>query len=204
MRRQFSARSLASLKGVHPDLRRVIERALHESPLDFTVIEGLRTRERQTRLVSEGKSRTMNSRHLTGHAVDLMPIDPGTGRGSFDWSLYDQLGPAIERAAEAENVAIVWGGRWSSFRDGPHFELERNAYPAGVEVAARDRASPVASRTMQATATQTVTAIGMGASAVSYLDGTAQLVAMIAAAVIVVTALIVFRERLRAWAAGWR
>ena len=140
MSRKWSQRSLGNLKGIHPDLRRVMDRALQESPVDFIVIEGLRTVERQKTLVAEGKSRTMNSRHLTGHAVDLWPIDPATGRGAVSndsvlWPLYHQLAPAVKLAAQREGVQITWGGDWKSFRDGPHFELERNAYPVGAPVA---------------------------------------------------------------------
>ena len=129
MSRKFSTRSLNNLRGIHPDLRRVMDRALQESPLDFIVIEGLRTKERQAQLVAQGASRTMNSRHITGHAVDLLPIGPD-GRAAFDWPLYNRLAPAVKAAAQAEGVKIVWGGDWSTFRDGPHFELDRNAYPA--------------------------------------------------------------------------
>ena len=132
MSRKWSQRSLGNLKGIHPDLRRVMDRALQESPVDFIVIEGLRTVERQKTLVAEGKSRTMNSRHLTGHAVDLLPIDPVDGRGKFDWPLYHQLAPAVKQAAQSEVVQITWGGDWRTFKDGPHFELERNAYPVGT------------------------------------------------------------------------
>ena len=129
MKRRYSQRSLDNLRGIHPDLRRVIDRALQESPLDFIVIEGLRSKERQAQLVAQGASQTMNSRHLTGHAVDLLPIGPD-GKAAFDWPLYHKLGPAVEAAAKKEGVALVWGGRWSKFRDGPHFELDRKAYPA--------------------------------------------------------------------------
>lgn len=129
--RKWSKRSLASLTGVHPDLRRVMERALQGSPIDFTVIEGLRTEARQRELVAKGASKTMNSRHLTGHAVDLLPTGPD-GKGSFDWSLYHRLAPAVKAAAKAEGVAIVWGGDWKTFPDGPHFELDRKVYPAGA------------------------------------------------------------------------
>lgn len=129
MTRHYSSRSKKNLRGIHPDLRRVIDRALQESPLDFIVIEGLRSEDRQRQLVNSGASQTMNSRHLTGHAVDLLPIGPD-GKAAFDWPLYDKLGPAVEQAAKAEGVPLTWGGRWSKFRDGPHFELKRDAYPA--------------------------------------------------------------------------
>jgi len=129
MTRKWSNRSLGNLKGIHPDLRRVMDRALQASPLDFIVIEGLRSEKRQRELVAQGASRTMNSRHITGHAVDLLPIGPN-GRAAFDWPLYHRLAPAVKAAAESEGVKIVWGGDWKSFKDGPHFELDRNVYPA--------------------------------------------------------------------------
>jgi len=125
--RKYSPRSLRNLKGIHPDLRRVIDRALQDSPYDFTVIEGLRTMQRQRELVATGASQTMNSRHLTGHAVDLLPIGPNGP--AFDWPLYDRLGPAVKAAADTEGVEITWGGDWTSFRDGPHFQLSWDAYP---------------------------------------------------------------------------
>jgi peptidoglycan L-alanyl-D-glutamate endopeptidase CwlK len=131
MSRKWSNRSLGNLKGIHPDLRRVMDRALQDSPLDFIVIEGLRDEDRQRQLVAQGASRTMNSRHITGHAVDLLPIGPN-GKAAFDWPLYNKLAPAVKAAAEAEGVAIVWGGDWKSFKDGPHFELDRNVYPASA------------------------------------------------------------------------
>jgi peptidoglycan LD-endopeptidase CwlK len=79
-------RSLSRLEGVHPDLVRVVKKAAAMSDLDFTVLEGLRTVARQTQLVKQGASKTMNSRHLTGHAVDLAPLIDG--KVSWDWPLY--------------------------------------------------------------------------------------------------------------------
>lgn len=125
----LNARSLKSLEGVHPDLVRVVTRAaeLVQAPLGFVVIEGLRTPKRQAELVKAGASRTQNSRHLTGHAVDLMATVAGQGR--WDWPLYPQLADAMKRAAAEFGVPIVWGGDWKSLRDGPHFELDRRKYP---------------------------------------------------------------------------
>ena len=121
------------LAGVHPDLVRVVERARLAAP--FIVVEGLRSRERQERLVAIGASRTLASRHLTGHAVDLAYwLDDGdgapeTGEVRWDWPLYRQLATAMKAAAAAEGVALAWGGDWKSFPDGPHFELDRRVYP---------------------------------------------------------------------------
>jgi peptidoglycan L-alanyl-D-glutamate endopeptidase CwlK len=124
---KFSARSLRNLQGVHPDLVRVMHRAIATSPLDFMVTEGLRTEARQRQLVAAGASRTMNSRHLTGHAVDVAVLIGREVR--WDWPLYSQLAVAIKAAAATEGVAITWGGDWPRFRDGPHYELDRRVYP---------------------------------------------------------------------------
>jgi peptidoglycan LD-endopeptidase CwlK len=125
----WDRRSLGNLQGVHPDLVRVMSLARERSPIPFTVIEGVRSAERQRQLVQQGASQTMNSRHLTGHAVDIVPHRPD-GTLAFDWPLYHKVAPVIKDAARELGVAIVWGGDWRSFKDGPHFELSRSAYPA--------------------------------------------------------------------------
>jgi len=122
-------RSLSRLEGVHPDLVRVVKKAAALSSLDFTVLEGLRTKERQKQLLDLVATKTMNSRHLTGHAVDLAPMVGGTVR--WDWPLYHQLADIVKEAAKAENVPIQWGGDWRTFKDGPHWELPWKAYPKG-------------------------------------------------------------------------
>ena len=122
-------RSLSRLEGVHPDLVRVVKKAAAMSPLDFTVLEGLRTVDRQRQLMGAGATKTMNSRHLTGHAVDLAPMIGGTVR--WDWPLYHQLAAVVKDAAKAENVPVQWGGDWRTFKDGPHWELPWKAYPKG-------------------------------------------------------------------------
>ena len=122
-------RSLSRLEGVHPDLVRVIKRAAAMSSLDFTVLEGLRTAARQKQLYDQGATKTMNSRHITGHAVDIAPMIGGTIR--WDWPLYHQLAEVVKAAAKAENVPIQWGGDWRTFKDGPHWELPWKAYPKG-------------------------------------------------------------------------
>lgn len=120
-------RSLQRLEGVHPDLVRVVKKAAAMSDLDFTVLEGLRTEARQKQLMAQGATKTMNSRHLTGHAVDLAPMIGGTVR--WDWPLYHRLADIVKRAAAAENVPITWGGDWRTFKDGPHWELPWKQYP---------------------------------------------------------------------------
>ena len=122
---RFSQRSLRNLQGVHPDLVRVVHRALELTPTDFLITEGLRTLQRQAQLVAAGASRTMNSRHLTGHAVDFAPI---VGRQvRWDWPLFPPIVRAFKEAAAERGVAIVCGADWR-FRDGPHIELDRGVY----------------------------------------------------------------------------
>ena len=124
---RLSARSRARMAGVHPDLVAVIEHAIRLTPVDFMVTEGLRTPERQRALVKAGASRTLNSRHLTGHAVDVAALVDGKVR--WDWPLYPRIAEAVRQAAAKRGVAIVWGGDWPRLRDGPHFELDRKAHP---------------------------------------------------------------------------
>lgn len=123
----FGTRSLERLKGVHPDLVKVMKRAIGCSPMDFTVLEGKRTLERQKELLRIGATRTMNSRHLTGHAVDIAPVVDGQVR--WDWPLYHRLAEIVDKAAVDEGVKLTWGGRWRTFKDGPHWELPWKQYP---------------------------------------------------------------------------
>lgn len=127
--RKFSKRSKDNLRGVHPDLVRVIKEALQRTPYDFIVIDGLRTKAEQALLVKKGKSKTMNSRHLTGHAVDLLPIGPDGP--AFSWPLYHKMAPVVKDVAQELGVSLEWGGDWKTFPDGPHFQLSRRVYPAG-------------------------------------------------------------------------
>lgn len=105
---------------------KVVKRAAVLSDIDFTVLEGLRTKTRQKQLMAAGATRTMNSRHLTGHAVDLGVMVGGTVR--WDWPLYHKLAVFVKQAAADLNIPIQWGGDWKSFKDGPHWELKWSAY----------------------------------------------------------------------------
>lgn len=151
---KLSRTSLSRLEGVHTDLITVVNYAIKNSQVDFMVLEGLRSRERQAKLVKSGASQTMNSRHLTGHAVDLGAIVDGQLR--WDWPLYYKIADAMIDAAGELRVPLVWGGAWHQrraddwlgyaedlslqyvelrrsqgrkpFLDGPHFELPREDY----------------------------------------------------------------------------
>ena len=117
-------RSLQNLSGVHPDLVAVVKRAVEITEQDFSVIEGIRNINRQRELVKTGKSTTMNSRHLTGHAVDIAPWPI-----SWDWEYFYPIADAMKQAAEELDVALEWGGDWKSFPDGPHYQLSRKTHP---------------------------------------------------------------------------
>ena len=123
----FGNKSKERLSGVHPDLVGVMEEAIKESPLDFSITEGLRTKERQQELFSAGKSQTMNSRHLTGKAVDIAVIKDGTV--TWDFKYYQLVADHIKKVAKELGIDIIWGGSWVSFKDGPHFELNKSKYP---------------------------------------------------------------------------
>ena len=133
MRAPLMERDRQRLAGLHPDLVRVVERARLAMP--FIVVEGMRTRERQAQLVKSGASRTMDSRHLTGHAVDLgYWLDDGdgipeNGEVRWDWPLYHKQARWLKDVAADLHVPIICGADWKNFPDGPHFELCRRAYP---------------------------------------------------------------------------
>ena len=117
---KLSNKSLDRLKGVNPDLVKVVKRAIELTEVDFSVGEGLRTIERQKELVAKGASQTMKSRHLTGHAVDLYAIVDGTV--SWEWKYYSKISESVMKAAKELGVDVEWGGNWK-MKDGPHFQL---------------------------------------------------------------------------------
>lgn len=146
---KLSLRSKSRLRGVDPKLVAVVKRAIEISKVDFGVTEGLRTLETQRKYVAQGKSRTMNSRHLTGKAVDLVAFVDG--KVSWELNLYDNIADAMAQAAKELGVPLRWGAAWNipditkwngtmeaamnhyvderraqgkrPFIDGPHFEL---------------------------------------------------------------------------------
>jgi peptidoglycan LD-endopeptidase CwlK len=123
---KFSRRSLAQLATVHRDLKRLACRALELSPIDFGIVEGRRSDARQVELVAAGKSWTYNSRHLTGHAIDVY----AWRHGKVDWSppYYEEIFGAFAKSSGELRIAFVWGGHWKQ-QDLGHFELGRLDYP---------------------------------------------------------------------------
>lgn len=131
----LDARSERMLKGVHPDLIKVVRRAAvlsTDKVVGFTLTCGVRTMAEQRVLVAKGASKTLRSRHIPGknglsHAVDFaVTMD---GKIKWDWPLYAKLSKVVKQAAKDVGVTVEWGGDWKSFKDGPHFQLPWAKYP---------------------------------------------------------------------------
>ena len=127
----LGVRSKARLKGVHPDLVKVVKRAINLTTVDFTVLEGVRDPLRQMKLVEAGASQTMNSRHIPGADGFAKAVDLGAwvdDEVRWDWPLYHQIAAAMKEAAKQVGVPIEWGGDWK-MKDGPHWQLPWKDYP---------------------------------------------------------------------------
>lgn len=151
---KLDTKSLKELDGVHADLVAVVTRAIALSVQDFAVHDGVRTIEEQKRMVESGAAQTMDSRHLTGHAVDLVPYVNGKLR--WEWEPIYRIADAVRIAARELAIPLRWGAAWDidfttseslpenivsdyakrrreagkkAFLDGPHFELPKASYP---------------------------------------------------------------------------
>lgn len=118
---KLSMRSKLKLSTVKPELQEVVKLALTKCKIDFGVSDGKRSKVRQAYYLKTGKSKTMNSKHLTGDAVDLYAYVKG--KASWEWYHYELINKAMQEAADDLKVNILWGGSWTGFRDGCHFEL---------------------------------------------------------------------------------
>jgi peptidoglycan L-alanyl-D-glutamate endopeptidase CwlK len=119
---KFGTRSSNNLKGVKPELVKLMKESIVNSPYDFIITCGLRTKEQQKVLVATGKSRTMKSKHLTGDAVDIAVLV--NGEVTWDLKYYKEVATHVKKMAKTLGIRITWGGDWSGFIDGPHFQLE--------------------------------------------------------------------------------
>ena len=108
---KLSTKSQERLIGVEPELKEIVYEAIKVTKVDFGVIEGLRTEEKQKQLVESGASQTMKSKHLEGRAVDLMAYIGG--RGSWELNVYDEIADAMKEAAIKVDVAVRWGAAWT-------------------------------------------------------------------------------------------
>jgi hypothetical protein len=108
--------SRSRLEGVYPDLVRVVDRAIQDHKPGLPGPGGLRTHEHQAELIARGASRTMNSRHLTGQAVD--PVSRGGGEVSWEWEATFRSPPrcrprrmSSRRCAGAASGILSWRSR---------------------------------------------------------------------------------------------
>lgn len=129
MSKTFSQRSIKAMIGVHPDLVKVAYRALELCDSDFTVIEGVRTLEKQREYFANGASKTMKSYHLLhedgfGHAIDIYPYYDGSVQCEAPYAKFKEISAAMKSAAKELGVTITWGGDWKSFQDTPHYQIE--------------------------------------------------------------------------------
>lgn len=151
---KLSAHSEKELNGVHDDLVSVVRRAAELTAQEFAVHDGIRTLAEQKQMVRSGASQTLDSRHLTGHAVDLVPVINGKLR--WEWGPIYLIADAVKAAAKELQIPLRWGGAWDvdftksndfaedlvadytarrkrsgkrAFLDGPHFELPKVSYP---------------------------------------------------------------------------
>lgn len=134
MTRQWDNVSQQRLVGVHPELRKVADAVLQAAPWPIRVTEGLRTLERQKQLLAMKATKTLNSRHLTGHAIDVVPYVDLDRDGKieteelYNKQLFGQLIPIAKDCAQRLKVEVTWGYDWGW--DMPHWELSRRFYPA--------------------------------------------------------------------------
>lgn len=135
---KLSQRSLSRLVGVNDNLVKVVKRAIEISEVDFMVVEGLRTKQRQEELYAQGRTKpgkivtwTMKSKHIEGLAVDIAPCNKD---GSINWNdlnMFDKMADAMFKAAKELNINIRHGADWNmngvkrekGETDSPHFEL---------------------------------------------------------------------------------
>lgn len=126
---KLSTKSLSRLRGLHPDLILVAAHAITLTKFDFGITQGLRSIEEQTKYVEQGKSKTLNSRHLTGHAVDIHTYNE-FGKPDNANRYYKAVAYAFKQAAKQLGINIYWGGDYNGWFDGPHFYLSKSEYPA--------------------------------------------------------------------------
>lgn len=147
---KLGSRSIARLAGVHPDIVRVVERAIQLTTVDFTVLEGVRTLAQQKAYVASGASKTLDSAHLTGDAVDLAPLVAGVIPWK-DMRPFQIVANAMFQAADELGILIQWGADWDldgirvdrdsdeSFLDGPHFQRPKPFRHQAAREAAKRR-----------------------------------------------------------------
>lgn len=119
--------------GVNQDLMGVVQRASEIAGVQFTIgdMGGTRDQATQDKLVAAGRSQTRNSNHLTGSAIDLIPLVNGKPNPDASPETFQAISAAMKQASQEAGIDINWGGDWKSFKDEAHFELAGKPRPAG-------------------------------------------------------------------------
>lgn len=126
----FSVKSLNLLNNpkFSPTLRLLLMEAIKDSPIDFTVIETVRTIEKQKEYLAKGTTKTLKSRHIPdtnksgySEAADIAPYP-------INWqdiSRFKKLSEHIKKKANQLGIPITWGGDFKTLVDMPHYEIKR-------------------------------------------------------------------------------
>lgn len=145
MKYKLSKRSLDNLVGVHPNLVKVIKAAIVDSPVDFTIVCGLRTTKQQQDIFAQGRTKpgmkvtnADGRRNLSNHqdeadgkkdglgaAVDIYPFYLGKVQVNHKDTIKNLklIAAHIKATGAKMGIKIVWGGDWRSPYDPPHFQL---------------------------------------------------------------------------------
>lgn len=120
------------LQGLHPHLVALVN-ALNAKDENFCVVQGLRSKETQAKYFKKGASQTLNSRHLTGHAVDIVPLVDGKPEHE-NWTYFYPLAETMKETAAELKIPIEWGGDWQTLKDGAHWQLPWKEYPLATNL----------------------------------------------------------------------
>lgn len=130
---EFNNKSKDLILKAHPDLQKLVNKALSLCEIQFQVYYSARTIEEQIKLVKDGKSKTYNSRHLHNMAVDVY-AEIEKGKANWEHKHYVTIDKAFQEAAEKLKISYIWGGTFKGFVDANHFELNKYYYPDNPDI----------------------------------------------------------------------
>lgn len=123
---ELTKKDIQRMKGVHPALVRLFTEVARTSPIPFMILEGRRSLEQQKKNIENGVSWTLKSKHLTGHALDVIPLVEG--KPTWSWPVYHKFAPIVKAVAKKLKIEVTWGGDWKKTKDGPHWEIDPKKY----------------------------------------------------------------------------
>lgn len=113
---KFSKKSANRLQAVNNVLSNLMYELLEHSPWDFAIVEGRRTKQRQQQLFDAGKAKTLDSLHIRGEAVDIVPVVNGFAHWDELKYYYDIANCFNDRLRiiAPRKYFIRWGGCWTA------------------------------------------------------------------------------------------